>query len=268
MNQSALYWITAFLVTVGAAYVQRVTGPTYPLSGKADFADSEISYKFDRSHGGDGDHLVQLEVNTHAINGILEWKRHKTNDPWTHVEMKQRDGVLVAELPHQPPAGKLDYRVMLQRGNESIFLPSAEPVVIRFKGDVPLAILIPHVVIIFAAMLFSNRTGLEYFSKVPNLKPLTYWTLGLFVLGGMILGPVVQYYAFGAFWTGFPFGTDLTDNKVLVSLIAWIAATVALFKSRKPALWVLLAAVILLIVYLIPHSLLGSELDYTKETMR
>jgi hypothetical protein len=40
----------------------------------------------------------------------------------------------------------------------------------------------------------------------------------------MILGPVVQYYAFGEFWTGVPFGWDLTDNKTLVAVIFWALA--------------------------------------------
>ena len=41
-------------------------------------------------------------------------------------------------------------------------------------------------------------------------------TLGL---GGMILGPIVQKYAFGAYWTGIPFGHDLTDAKNLVDAL-------------------------------------------------
>jgi hypothetical protein len=50
----------------------------------------------------------------------------------------------------------------------------------------------------------------------------------------MILGPVVQKFAFGEYWTGFPFGTDLTDNKTLIAFIGWIIALVAVFKSEKP----------------------------------
>jgi len=80
----------------------------------------------------------------------------------------------------------------------------------------------------------------------------------------MIFGPIVQKYAFDAYWTGVPFGFDLTDNKTLIAFIAWIVASVMVFKSKKPAYWVLGAAVVTLIVFLIPHSVLGSELDYSK----
>lgn len=263
-HRTILKWVLAAAITAAAAYYQRVTGPSYPLTGTVPIAGDQIPYRFDRSHGGDDDHLVQVPVGDAEVSGVLLWKRYKTADEWRQVGMIRRGGLLVAALPHQPPAGKLEYRVMLEGSNERVVAPAEQPVVIRFKGDVPLSILIPHVIIIFLAMLFSTRTGLECFSASPNLKKLTMWTLGLLVVGGMILGPIVQRYAFGAFWTGFPFGTDLTDNKVLVALIAWVTATVALFKSKKPARWVLAAAIILLVVYLVPHSLLGSELDYSK----
>ncbi len=83
------------------------------------------------------------------------------------------------------------------------------------------------------------------------------------LLGGMILGPVVQKYAFGEFWTGFPYGTDLTDNKTLIAFIGWIIALIAVFRSQKPKWYILIAAIIMFIIFIIPHSLLGSELDYS-----
>jgi hypothetical protein len=74
----------------------------------------------------------------------------------------------------------------------------------------------------------------------------------------------MQKFAFGAFWTGFPFGADLTDNKTMVALIGWIIALIAGRKSKSPRSWYLGAAILLLVVFLIPHSLLGSELDYSE----
>ncbi|MDP3445020.1 MAG: hypothetical protein Q8T08_19340, partial [Ignavibacteria bacterium] len=74
----------------------------------------------------------------------------------------------------------------------------------------------------------------------------------------------MQYYAFGEFWTGFPFGYDLTDNKTLIAMIGWLIALFMLKRSAKPIKWVLAAALIMFIVYLIPHSVLGSEHDYSK----
>jgi hypothetical protein len=118
------------------------------------------------------------------------------------------------------------------------------------------------VIAMFGAMLLSTRTGLEYFKDTGRLRALTWWTIGFLVAGGVILGPIVQKYAFGAYWTGWPFGTDLTDNKTAVALAVWLVTALNLHRSRNPRLWAALAAVVLLAVFLIPHSLLGSELDY------
>jgi len=192
------------------------------------------------------------------------WKRFKTNDEWTKVEMKYFNGVHIAVLPNQPPAGKLVYQILLEKGNTKLTVPEDEPVVIRFRGSVPATLLIPHIIAMFLAMLLSTRTGLEIFRKEPSYKKLTIWTLSIMVVGGLILGPLVQKYAFGELWTGFPNGTDLTDNKTLIATLGWISAIVAVYKYKKPKYWVLGAAILTLVIFLIPHSLLGSELDYSK----
>lgn len=262
MKKSYLFWILALIITLSAAYYQRLSGPTYPIKNNYTFNQKTSKYSFERSHGGESDHIVNIAMNDSATIGILKWKRYKTNDDWTFMEMKHKDGKLFAHLPYQPPAGKLEYQVILKSGNDEIIIP-AEPVIIRFKGDVPIFVLIPHIIFIFAAMFLSNRTAFECFVEKPNLKKYTLWTFFILLFGGMILGPVVQKYAFGEFWTGFPFGTDLTDNKTLIAFIGWVIALFAVFKSDKPKAYVIIAAVIMFIIFIIPHSLLGSELDYS-----
>ncbi len=259
----SLPWILAFIITAASAYYQRITGPTYPVSGKSVFQGKEINYKFERSHSTSENCPVQVNVADNNLKGVLLWKRHKTKDEVSRVEMKNENGILKAELPKQPAAGKLDYSVRVIGQNTETEIPE-KPVTVRYKGDVPGPVLIIHIILIFAAMLLSTRAGIEVFKKEPQMKKFTFWSLGLMFVGGMILGPIVQKYAFDAYWTGVPFGYDLTDNKTLIAFIAWIVAAVMVFKSKKPAYWVLGAAAVTLIVFLIPHSVLGSELDYSK----
>nr|MBC8402895.1 hypothetical protein [Candidatus Neomarinimicrobiota bacterium] len=122
---------------------------------------------------------------------------------------------------------------------------------------------VPHIFFMFFAMLLSNRSGLQALVRGGNLYKYALWTSGLLLVGGLILGPIVQKYAFGAYWTGWPFGHDLTDNKTIVAFIAW---ALAIWKNKdrinRPG-WVLTASITLFLVYMIPHSVLGSELDYS-----
>jgi hypothetical protein len=264
MKKSILLWLIAFVLTVITAVYQRMTGPTYPVSGEVTFEGEHIEYKLPRSHGGEGDHKIEIEINDNSTEGKLLWKRYKTSDDWSTVEMVKDGNKLIASLPHQPPAGKLVYHIALQKNNQIIKLPKDGEVIIRFKGDVPIYFLIPHIIFIFGAMLLSTRTGLEYFNAGMKFKSLTIFTFIFLIVGGFILGPIIQYYAFGAFWTGFPFGHDLTDNKVLIGFIGWLLALIALYKFKNPKRWIIFASILMFVIFLIPHSVLGSELDYNE----
>ncbi|MBN2011177.1 hypothetical protein JW960_17660 [candidate division KSB1 bacterium] len=262
--KSTLFWILAFFITITAAIYQRMTGPTYPVRGTVQLADSQIKFRLKRSHGGETDHRISIMVADTAISGEVKYKRYKTDDDWTTIPMQREDNVLVADLPGQPAAGKLQYLVYLSHNDSTISLTGDNLVVIRFKGVVPLFVLIPHIFFMFGAMLVSTRAAIEALRPSKNPRKMVLWTVGLLIIGGMILGPAVQHFAFDAWWTGFPFGTDLTDNKTLIALIGWIVALIA-GRGGKPARgWVIAASVILMAVYLIPHSMFGSELDYTK----
>jgi hypothetical protein len=262
-KQSFILWIVALFITIGSAVYQRMTGPSYPLSGSVVLAGKEVVYRLSQSEV-QRNAEVKIPTGDSTTRGWIEWKRIKTDDPWTKTAMTYRDRSLLCELPMQPPAGKLVYRVVLENGGQLAVVPPSEAAVIRFKGNVPGLILWTHILTMFLAMMFSTRAGLEFFSSTPRLRTLTFLTVSFLFLGGVILGPLVQKYAFDAYWTGWPFGTDLTDNKTALALLGWVAATVAIYKSKRPKAWVLAAAIILLLVYLIPHSFLGSELDYSK----
>lgn len=248
-------WVIAFLIMASTAVFQRLTGPTYPVQGKVKIDNSQISYKLERSHESTGDYELRIKVQNREIAGNLMWKRHKTDDSWVNIPLARKDDLLVGSLPAQPPARKLEYRVILIYREKEISLSGEKPVVIRFKGHVPGALLISHVIFMLAAMLFSTRAGIEALDAKGNPRKLALWTLGLLVLGGIILGSIVQKLSFGQFWTGVPFGYDLTDNKTLIALIGWIVAVVAGRGGRKARCWVFAASVLLLAVYLIPHSL-------------
>jgi phage shock protein PspC (stress-responsive transcriptional regulator) len=115
-------------------------------------------------------------------------------------------------------------------------------------------------------MMLAVRTALAALAggEVRRLLPAT---IGSLLLGAFVLGPLVQWYAFGVWWSGFPYGYDWTDNKVVVELAAWLLAGLGLRFSRdatRVRAAVVLALAVTLAVYFIPHSIFGSEFDYTR----
>lgn len=258
-----IFWVLSFLMTVFFALFQRMTGPTYPVRGHASPEGAEISYRFPRSCTVAGTDCL-MKVNSAApLRGFILWKRYKSSDVPLKIEMEYQDGVLSGSLPSQPPAGKLEYRVFLNTAGGELELSKA-PIVTRFKGAVPRWALGPHIIFIFLFMFFSVRIAFAAFSGDLPMKKAVLLNLGFLLLGGFLFGPVVQKYAFGQAWTGFPFGMDLTDNKTLLMLVFWLPALFAVLKEKNHKPWIVLAVVVTFAVYLVPHSMFGSELDYSK----
>jgi hypothetical protein len=256
--KKSVIWITAVLVTLGAAIFQRFTGPTHPESFKVNLAGRVVKIHLPTSHGGTSDQKIRIP--DFQNKGFIIYRRFPTSEPWDTVIMQNEDGYLTGYLPSQPPAGKLEYFVFI-KSVPQLLQVNDQPVIIRFKGDVPAYVLIPHILIIFSAMLFSTVAGFFATFRYPLYKTYTWITIILLIAGGLILGPLIQKFAFGDLWTGFPSGKDLTDNKILIAFILWIIAAVGNIKKQRPWL-VLVAAIVYLGINLIPHSLLGSELDY------
>ena len=257
MKKTVLFWSLAFIITIASAVYQRVTGPTYPQSGSLpSWYGKTINYKFERSHTTSSNYLIEINTGDENIGGSLHWRHYNTNEEYSTIEMTGGK-TLKAELPAQKRLVKLEYYVTLYKKdttNVTAVIP-AEPIVIRFKDDVPIAVLIPHVFFMFFAMMISTRTGLEYWGEGKNLTKLATWTLIVLFIGGFALGFAMNGYAFGDIWGGWPFGTDVTDNKTQVAFIGWLIAFFMIKKNKSPKLAVLLAALLLLAVYMIPHSL-------------
>jgi hypothetical protein len=277
--KKTLLWILAFVITIAAAYYQRRTGPTYPKRIVAEINDSIYNLRLVRSLGLDERSEIRLNIEDTSVKAVLLYKRFRTSDEYTDVPFLYRtypvksfvmnrifgmtsESGHYAAVPPQPPAGKLQYYIEITDRYGTHTLLRDAPVVIRFKGPVPGYILTPHILIMFIAMLFSTAAGLLALARIPSFRKYGILTLILLAAGGMILGPVVQKFAFGELWTGIPFGWDLTDNKTLIAFMVWVLAVVMNRNKERPV-YTVIAAIILLIVYSVPHSLFGSELDYS-----
>jgi hypothetical protein len=258
--KTALFILIAIAITFGAIIYQRSTGPTYPKKIETEIDGKTYHFELIRSHGGTTDCPLEFVIDDPEVTGTVTFRRFPTSEAWATVEMARVNTMLVGYLPNQPPAGKLEYKIDFQKNGQNYSLHEANTTVIRFKGDVPAAVLIPHIILMFVAMFFSNLTGVMAFFRHGQYRKLAFWTLGLLGLGGMVLGPWVQWYAFGEAWAGVPFAWDLTDNKTLVAFLFWILAVIMNRKKEKPA-YIIAASIVMLIIYAIPHSMYGSQLD-------
>lgn len=263
--KKALLWIFALVLTLGSVMYTRNTGPTKPSKGQVELGSETIEFSLIRTFFRPSDAPVRVTAANEGIEGYYRYKRTPSHDEWTVAPMVREGDQLIAYIPQQPSAGKVAYQITLTRDNEEALLTD-DPIVIRFRNDVPAWAMIPHILLMFAAIFLSTRTGLAAIFNERTFG-LTLATLLLLFAGGLVFGPIVQKFAFGDFWTGWPFGTDLTDNKTLVMFLFWVFAFFKARKNPRHRTWVIIAAVVTLVAYMIPHSLLGSEIDFTQETI-
>jgi len=279
-TRSFLLWFLSVFLMFCAVVYQRGTGPTYPMKGYIQHEEGSTLYRLIRSDWSiktnEAANVVLPRLDP-AWSGALSYKRYRTQDDWTKVPMEpevDEDGeaILAGKLPAQPAAGKLEYFLELNTGGEPQRIPESAKgnVVIRFKDHVPGWVLIPHIVFMFFSVLIGMRAGLGAVLAPDSMRRWAWTAFIGMTIGGMILGPIVQKYAFGEYWTGFPWGSDWTDNKMLIMWLAWlIAVGVSGIKARARgdviARWaIVIGSIAMTGAYLIPHSMGGSELDYSQ----
>jgi hypothetical protein len=275
--RNVLLWAAALLFTLGSLTYQDRTGPTYPLEGTLQTAKGPVHFKFLRSEviGTNLDVMLADPVPA-GVTGSVKYRRYKSTDEWATMPMAAgeftftRRGVtdkvtgLGARLPSlKERAGKYEFFVYIDDGTgQPISVTKDAPIYARYKADVPTGVLVVHVFVIFLSMLFGMRTVLEA-AVDGHFKWMLWTTIVSLLLGAFVLGPIVQEYAFGVLWAGAPYGWDWTDNKVLVELAFWLIALYLNRGSRRDRASVFLAGLVTLIVYFIPHSVFGSEYNYT-----
>ncbi len=251
-----LIWTISLIFTLIIVIYQKISGPTYPQ--KITFEN--IDLKLPRSCNIGSECKVTIPENDKFDQAYLLWKYYPGAYNYDTLQFSLTEKGWETILPTQPPAGKLQYYLVLSKNNKNIFKTNNKPAIIRFKDKVPTWILIPHIILMFAASFLSIVTLFMIVLKKGAYHLIAYMTLLCLTLGGLFFGPIVQKYAFGQYWTGFPYGFDLTDNKTLVAFIIWLAAI--LLNIKKNRKWLLITATLATIVInSIPHSTRGSELN-------
>ncbi len=269
-----LLWVITIVITLSAMIYQRATGPTKPKSVDVELDGQHYDFKLLRTMEIGSPCNVDLQIEDKDVVATMEYRLYRTNNPWQKVEMKRvasKKRAFFGEgkeievcrymLPEQAAAGKIEYKINLTKGIKTMSLTPDAPVVVRWKGFVPRYILIPHVIAMILSLFFATRAGVEAIAGGPKAFNYARITVITLAIGGLMLGPLVQKYAFGDYWTGWPFGGDWTDNKTIVSWVFWLIAMIVLRKKPENKIWPTIAMLVLFSIYLIPHSMGGSELN-------
>jgi hypothetical protein len=195
------------------------------------------------------------------------------------AEMSSSDGQnFKTAVNGQPKGVSLLYYFEVQDSLGSVVAnlgSEQKPLKLRFEGEIPASIIIPHIFCMFAGAFFAFLTLLGIFSLLKGTGDITAltrkvtWTTLFVFIGGFPLGIMVTRAALGGLgWGGFPLGNDITDTKTLIIFLYWLALVVlakgSIFQKNpeknlvKPLIYAkltLVGFILFLGLYLIPHSL-------------
>jgi len=186
----------------------------------------------------------------------------------------------IAHIPSQEKGKRVYYYIMVEdkKGNKLTLPDKIEtidpPFMLKFKGKVPVVLIIAHVLGMAAALFF---TFLTFFFAIDTLLgkdilkklgfSISFTAISIFI-GGMLVGAWVTHYTFGGYWEGIPIGWDITDNKTLIILLYWLVMLflmkgtifkkdekLNLLKPKSLAAFTLIGVFLTILLYLVPHSI-------------
>ena len=186
-------------------------------------------------------------------------------------------GLLKGYLPDFGKGKNIQYAFEVRADSTTtVRLPEdeGESLRLRYKGEVSTLVLVLHVIFMFGAFFFVVMAALcaNELRKGIGTKKLTVkmvkWLILFTFIGGWPLGFILNKQRFGPMWEGFPFGYDVTDNKTQIMFVFWLMVVLLgwgsfigrspetdRFGDREWSVAVLIASVLSLAIFLIPHSL-------------
>jgi len=188
-------------------------------------------------------------------------------------------GVWSARLPAKGKGYRLEYGFIISQtgiseAGTTLATSATGYYLIKYKGEVSVTVLVLHILCMFAAFFYIIEAIFGAFAMLimgeekEFTVAQTRWVLLFSFLGGVPLGFVLNRQRFGPIWEAFPFGTDITDNKTQLVIIFWIIVAALSWKSFtcrrtgrdavSPGVYataVIIASVLSLFLYLVPHSL-------------
>jgi hypothetical protein len=254
MVKKIIIWASALTITIILAIFQYRTSPGYPATYLVVIGDEVYESSLIRSNSSSKECLLEIKIDDKDVNGHAYYRKYKSNEAYKSLKFTRYHDELVAVIPSQYPTGKVEYYVELVKDTKKYSLAKKEPVVVHFKRDVPFYVLIPYSIFIFMAVFFSVLCGLYVILKIESYQRYIKVAFYCLLIGGFILGPLVQKIQYNVFWAGLPFGYDLKSTKFLiVFLFLWWAYWANRKKARPVS--VMTVFIVTLVMGLIPNNL-------------
>ena len=249
MKQNLILWISAFVITFLAGFLQNRLSENYPISGSFGIDGKEMGYKLDKVYYGINDYKFYITTEIEGIKGKLDWKE-LNSDNWNFSDLIDNTHIIIGTIPHQKPLTRIEYLIRLPYNNKQYtILPGNKSVTITFLGNVPASVNFYFLFTLFGGIILAIRTGLEYFNSPGKIKTLTIFTLIFFAVNAFAFQPLKRTDELGMIGKGAVPINEIFPLSSVLLFVTWVVATALIFNTRKNRVWALIAAVITILIF-------------------
>jgi hypothetical protein len=251
MKQSIILWLGAFVVTFLLGFWNRISSPEYPVTGSFGIDMKKITYKFDKVYRGNGGYKIVVGTEADNVTGEILWRKGG-GAGWHAIPMDTTINTLTGVIPSQPPLTEIEYKVKLEKDDRVYNVPRSGNVNLKFLSNVPASIMVFYFLTLYLGLMFSIRTGLDYFNENQKIKKLALFTIMIWIANIMIFSPVKKTYELSIrIGTKILPVSDLFDFPHLIFLFIWIGGIVIIFNTKNYKIWALFLALITSVMFLL-----------------
>lgn len=247
-------WAIAFVLCLAGLLAQRQLSSELPLAVDQPWAGKRVTTSLARVHVGPGGQRISVAGVEPEWAGELIWRPADGESEFQRLPLRNLGSLITGEIPIQTRGRSTEYRIELETPDGLLRLPAQGTLMIRFRGATALSVSLAHIALLALGLLLAMRAGLEALALGEHAQSLAWGSFLSFLAGGLVCGPLMKQQAYGLLWTGPPFGLDSTDTKMLLLVIAWLLPLILRARGLRARRWIVLAALLSLIAFLIPHS--------------
>jgi len=184
--------------------------------------------------------IVRIEP-AQRIGAVARW----VAPPSTKVEnapvLQVEPGSYVAYLPELAKGTRIRYWITVRNVEQTVVrIPekSNDLITLKYKDAASTWVIVAHIAFMFGAFFFMILALLGSIRMLRGLEGkrstvnAARWVLILCFIGTWPLGLALNYQTFGVLWQGFPFGSDVTDNKTQAMFLFWLVCLLLACQGR------------------------------------
>jgi hypothetical protein len=247
-------WIFALGLMIYLSLLQLVMSSTFSLDTVVNTGKQKYSVHLIRSFSGDADCPIVLPIEDISVSGHVRYYLKNDSLKINQIELKREGDKLTGVIPVQSPSTMMVYQIFLEKDKMPLQVNDNKPVLLHFKGKVPVIITFFYGLMVILVILLSNLTGFYAILRVKSHQWLIFLTTIAALFLSFFVIPLYQKYSLNILW--------LNDwnfhSKMFLISITWLMALI-LTVFRHLRIWSVLAGLISIAILFIPHHAPGIE---------